>query len=143
MIEGVTVNLKQLLYAGFFAINTLCVNVALAEAVSDPSEAPSNGVLPVVSGTTILTISGGGNYWSRQNFGGGETAVISAVSDSGESLPDGQYRYEYRELMVETPLTPQAVAKGADPERSRRPQGGSRVIASGRFEVVGGTIIYQ
>ena len=105
----------------------------------------STGELPVVAGKGSLTVAGEG-YWHRDIYQDGEQPSLSAYDNTGQLLPDGEYRYEFRSFPDGAGSSPQqqdlmrnqgiGISQGkgkAQPPSTR----------AGSFEVHGGQLILQ
>lgn len=105
-----------------------------------PDRKRSTGVLPVVEGAGSLTVSGG-EYWHKEIYEDGEQPSIVAYDDSGQMLPDGHYRYEFKS----SPNTPasDAVSPGNSAFGLSKAKGQRGEIARGQFEISGGEIIFR
>jgi hypothetical protein len=101
------------------------------------------GEFPVVSGTGTLTVNGGG-YWSRDTYVAGEQPFLSGLDNDGLPLPDGSYRYEFREMAAESTQTSSRkrdVLKGHGSGRDYAKQKSTDTL-SGRFDIQGGQVIF-
>jgi hypothetical protein len=72
-------------------------SVLAADQQTLPKSEPFDGVFPAVEGTGTLTVAGK-DVWVRTTYQDGERPYLSAYDDSGQVLPDGQYRFEYKSL---------------------------------------------
>lgn len=117
--------------------------IQLAQATGPERGQP--GELPVVVGTGSLTVAGQG-YWYRKVYDGGESPSLSAYDNNGALLPDGVYRYEFRSFPDEASESPRQQnlvrVEGKGITRSQGKAKGANVV-SGRFEVLGGELIYN
>ena len=115
-----------------------------AQAQGNSGSRGPDGGLPAAVGKGSLTIAGEG-YWHRQTLEDGEYPTLSGYDSSGQALPDGVYRYEFRSF-PDTSASPrqQDLMRGkgrgltADTFKGR-----SGEKLSGRFEIRGGEIIFQ
>jgi hypothetical protein len=106
---------------------------------------PPNGQLPAVVGKGTLTIAGQG-YWDRQSLEDGDLPSLSPFnSATGQVLPDGVYRYEFR-TFPENASSPRqqdlmrGKGKGLTADTFK---GKSGEKLSGRFEISGGEIVFK
>jgi hypothetical protein len=124
---------KVLTGLGLFSLLSMSV---LADSQNTMLERkPSTGVLPTVVGAGSLTVSGG-DYWHKDIYENGEQPQLSTYDTSGQVLPDGFYRYEFRS-------SPQEAATGESAfslSNSKQQQGET---VRGQFEVVGGQVVFK
>jgi hypothetical protein len=120
----------------FISIIVFCLSTQSVNAIE----------FPVVQGKGVLTVVGEG-YGHRDILEDGEQPSLSAYGSSGDPLPDGFYRYEFRSFPEGTDSSPRqqsyqqpegkAVGYG---KRKSKGEGVSTV--SGRFEIQGGELIF-
>ena len=133
-----------------FACMLLGPAVPLVSAQETGENPEINVTFPVVSGKGALTITGGG-YWVRETYEDGDQPyLLDPVDSSGQPLPDGLYRYQFRSISAggNTSLRQKSLLKGEDAGQGqgRRAYPGTSQAAttlSGAFEVVGGAVIYR
>ena len=105
----------------------------------------STGELPLVAGKGSLTVAGDG-YWHRDMYQDGEHPSLSAYDNTGQLLPDGVYRYEFRSFPEGAGSSPmqqellraegRGISEGRGKSRPPNTQYGS-------FEVQGGQLILR
>ncbi len=98
-----------------------------------PGIEPFDGVFPIVEGTGTLTVAGK-DVWVRTTYQDGERPYLSPYDDSGQVLPDGQYRFEYKSLQ-------QSSANAGTSLAIKTSTQGETV--QGQFRISGAEIIFE
>ena len=102
------------------------------------------GEFPIVDGAAVLTVSGEG-YRHRETYQtGDQPSLASAIESSGDSLPDGEYSYQFKMIPAGSVATNRQQdmlhGKGANGNKG---QTSPATTQSGRFEMSGGVITYR
>ena len=116
-----------------------------AEGPGIISGVQSAGQFPVVNGKGSLTIAGRG-YWHRDIYLDGEHPSLSVYDNSGQLLPDGVYRYEFRSFPEGADSSPrQQELLRTEGRGASQGKGKSQVAnkLSGSFEVQGGQLVLR
>ena len=126
----------------------ICVAAALSllDAPGAVAAKPGGGLPGVVESQASLTISGNG-YWHREMYRSGDAPVISPYDGSGQPLPDGKYRYEFREMAQSSNRGRRQLELlgsddgGAGANSAAKAQGAE--VISGGFRVEGGSLTFH
>lgn len=125
-------------YSGSVSGAFFILAVVLGGNVQHAQACESTVTFPAVSGSGVLTISGG-SFRHREVYADGDYPTLCAIYNSGQPLTDGEYRYQLRSVPVGGPSTARQRQFLSD-ESPPRGSGNSRgaTILSGTFAIVGG-----